>query len=82
MASFKVNDVVRVINDPSEVRIIQARCGLPWSDDMASVRLVHTYCCIKFCNTYEMYPTSMQYLSYRIMKVRGLRPQMITLKPA
>ena len=37
MANFKVNDVVRVINDISQVHTLQENHG-GWSDDMALVR--------------------------------------------
>ena len=38
MATFKVNDVVRVINDISQVHSLQESHG-GWSDDMALVRM-------------------------------------------
>ena len=44
MASFKVNDVVRVVNDISQVHSLQDGHG-GWSDDMALVSVVFAYMC-------------------------------------
>ena len=49
MASFKVNDVVRVINDISQVHSLQDGHG-GWSDDMALVSVCVCVCvCICVC---------------------------------
>ena len=50
MATFKVNDVVRVINDISQVHSLQDGHG-GWSDDMAlvSVCTVCVRACVRAC---------------------------------
>ena len=51
MASFKVNDVVRVINDISQVHSLQDGHG-GWSDDMALVSVCVSVClcmCVSMC---------------------------------
>ena len=45
MATFKVNDVVRVINDISQVHSLQDGHG-GWSDDMALVSSICMYVCM------------------------------------
>ena len=48
MATFKVNDVVRVINDISQVHSLQDGHG-GWSDDMALVSIVCVCVCVCVC---------------------------------